>query len=334
MSDNENIILHLPIHSDQLLNNEFGETKLFEYDPDISVPKPYEEAVHSHPFSNNNSAPYPFDKENIEINEKIEEKDNKFDDNTDNSSEDNVLEEKSYRKINLKYEDDNILSDNKENNEIMASVREDNYFQIKLNNSGPSLNVKNTMVQFKETNNRKTWPENTNIHCWWCCSPFNNTPFALPVKKNDNHYSVIGCFCSPECCASWNFNDDNENKWERYSLLNMVYSRIFDNIEISIKTAPPRESLKMFGGQLTIEEFRKNSCNYNKNYSIVLPPMVSLIPQLEESISDTFYTKKKTFIPVDRDRIDKANSELKLRRSKPLSDTRNTLENCMKLKYL
>ena len=106
-SDNENIILHLPIHSSQLINNEFVEKKLLEYNPNISVPTPYEEVVHSHPFSNNNSAPYPFDQhENIEEESSIEDEDE--DDNTTYSTteenSENDSQDNTYRKLCLQYE--------------------------------------------------------------------------------------------------------------------------------------------------------------------------------------------------------------------------------------
>ena len=49
----------------------------------------------------------------------------------------------------------------------------------------------------------------------------------------------------------------------------MVYRKVFDNKQINIKLAAPRQSLKIFGGTLTIEEFRKNNSNYNKNTSYI-----------------------------------------------------------------
>ena len=48
----------------------------------------------------------------------------------------------------------------------------------------------------------------------------------------------------------------------------------------------------------------------------------------------TAASKKKHFVPLDRDRINKANNDLRLRRTKPLPDSKNTLESCMDLKYV
>lgn len=336
-NDNENIILHLPIHSSQLMNNEFVEKTLLEYNPDISVPKPYEEVVHSHPFSNNNSAPYPFDKQEKLIEESSideEEEDSESYSSSDNDSNETDSQENKYKKMSLLYDEKNIFYPEEENN-VMACNYEENNLKIRMNNNISNQNSKQTMLQFKEANNRNKWPESTNINCWWCCSPFTNMPCALPINRKNDTYTVVGCFCSPECAAAWNFdNSENEDKWEKYSLLNMLYNKTFENININIKLAAPRQFLKIFGGHQTIEEFRKNNINYNKLFKLVMPPMVSQIPQVEEISNTSFYNKSKTFIPIDKERIDKANKDLKLKRSKPLSDKRNTLENCMNLKYL
>ena len=64
-----------------------------------------------------------------------------------------------------------------------------------------------------------------------------------------------------------------------------------------------------------------------------MPPIVSVIPIMED-ININYSQKKNSYIPVDKERIQKANEELRLKRSKPLSDKRNTLESCMRLKYL
>ena len=55
--------------------------------------------------------------------------------------------------------------------------------------------------------------------------------------------------------------------WERYSLLNHLYSQIYDTPDLTVKLAPPRQSLKIFGGKLTIDEFRDCNTDYLKNYA-------------------------------------------------------------------
>ena len=190
------------------------------------------------------------------------------------------------------------------------------------------------LLEYNESNKNKVWPNTIKIDCLWCCYPFNNFPFALPIKYINDKFFVFGNFCSPECAAAYNFesNEESDEIWDRYSLLNILYKKDIDGMEVTIKLAPPRLTLRKFGGKLSIDEFRSCNLEYNKDYKITLPPMISIIPSMEESNYEM--VKKKRFVPLDRDRINKANEELRLKRKKPLPDARNTLESCMRLRYV
>jgi len=180
-------------------------------------------------------------------------------------------------------------------------------------------------LEYNEYNKKQEWPTNINIDCLWCCHQFDNFPFGIPIRKIDKVYNMFGNFCSAECAAAHNFDNNNSyESYERYSLLNSIYS-----LEKDIKLAGPRLSLKKFGGQLTINEFRKNNTVYNKNYKLLLPPMISLIPVIEEvNVLDCKMDVSKEQLFNLKD------NELKLKRSKPLPDSYNTLENCMNLKLV
>ena len=112
----------------------------------------------------------------------------------------------------------------------------------------------------------------------------------------------------------------------------MLYKRFNEDSQIPIKLAPPKLCLRIFGGNLSIEEFRQNCSNYYQEFTTISPPMISIIPQIEEN-QVNFGASKKKYIPLDQERIEKANEVLKLQRKKPLSETHNTLEQCMKLSY-
>lgn len=106
--------------------------------------------------------------------------------------------------------------------------------------------------------------------CMWCCHPFSNSKYHLPLQKKSEEYIVHGAFCSIQCAAAYNFHDIVEfgDVWERYSLLHALYCDGTSDTTISL--APSRLSLKLFGGELTIEEFRKNM---NTKYHISLSPI-------------------------------------------------------------
>ena len=173
---------------------------------------------------------------------------------------------------------------------------------------------------------------NTNHCCWWCCHRFTNNPIGIPIKYVDNQFNVYGNFCSFNCALTYNFYSDSANKWDRSSLLHLLYKKFYGLKESSIAYAPEREFLKMFGGYMTIDEFR-NSKTQDSTYKVTYPPITSIIAQLEETKivnNGNNIKSKNVIIPVDDIRIQKASNQLKLKRSKPMVE-KNTLEQCMQL---
>lgn len=186
-------------------------------------------------------------------------------------------------------------------------------------------------IDFIDSHKNNKWPKKTNIDCLWCCHSFNNTPVGIPIKKEDNAYTMFGCFCSPNCAAAYNFDSKYTSNeiWERYSLLNILYG----SMEEPIKIAPPRLSLKKFGGKFTIEEFRESCKNKNYDYELIMPPLRSIIPTLEEVNIDA---DENHIVTTDNNDIllQRKSQQLRLKRTKPLPNSQNTLETCMKLRYL
>ena len=52
---------------------------------------------------------------------------------------------------------------------------------------------KDVMWQFEECNKKKLFPKKTNIHCFWCCNPFDTVPCFLPYSYSKNVFKVFGC---------------------------------------------------------------------------------------------------------------------------------------------
>jgi len=117
------------------------------------------------------------------------------------------------------------------------------------------------------------------ISCWWCTYNFENLACGIPIKYEENKFHVKGYFCSFNCALSYNQNENIDYliKQERSALLNLLYNRM-DPSCFEVKKAPRKECLKKYGGILTIEDFRKN----NKIYKLTYPPILPLIPELEE----------------------------------------------------
>jgi len=193
-------------------------------------------------------------------------------------------------------------------------------------------NLRNIMYQFINSNTEKKWPESTNIHCWWCCHAFNDMPCALPEYCNKEKFYVYGCFCSFNCTAAYNFSKNDENMWERYTLLNLMYKKLFNSQFVKISCSPPRETLKIFGGYLSIEEFRENCLKNDKTYILIKPPLISIIPKIEENMN--YKSNKINNLQVNENILNKTHNSLKLKRNKPITNPNNTLQSFMDLKII
>lgn len=193
------------------------------------------------------------------------------------------------------------------------------------------LKVIDVLKDFEEKNKNNEWPLHTSVSCYWCCHRFNNPPIGIPINLTNETFEVYGCFCSTNCAAAYNFNEhlNQDEAWERYQLLNLMSRRMGDSP--NVKPAPPRLSLKTFGGHLDIDGFRaytKGSKFINVNF----PPMTSVTQQLEE-ISDYELYSECRYIPVDNDRINKYKEKISFRRNKPLIDTKKSIESTMNLRF-
>ena len=186
------------------------------------------------------------------------------------------------------------------------------------------------LIDFIDAYKNNTWPEKTNIDCLWCCHSFTNRPVGIPIKKENDTYYMFGCFCSPNCAAAYNFDSKYQTNeiWERYSMLNMIYGSMNEPIKI----APPRLSLKKFGGKFTIDEFRETSEDKYNDYELIIPPLRSIIPTLEEVTIEN--SDKYNAYNDNKELLQKKAQQLRLQRTKPLPNFQNTLETCMNLRYL
>lgn len=149
--------------------------------------------------------------------------------------------------------------------------------------------IHNIMMEFTNFNEKKFLQ--TKTCCWHCCHSFKSMPCGIPINYEKNLFYVKGIFCSFNCALTYNNNSkENENIiQERESLIYLLYKKINNVKNIDLKYAPEKEVLEMFGGKLTIEEFREN----NSTYNIIFPPIVFLIPQLEETKKNIILEKKK-----------------------------------------
>jgi hypothetical protein len=205
------------------------------------------------------------------------------DTNSTNDDEDDIILELSIsqNKIN------NIINNDKNDNKIIEPTPYENisYFTNDVEN----ISCDN---EFYHNNNFINKNDNKSC-CFWCCHSIDNNIYGMPYNYdtiNDTFY-IIGSFCSLQCANAYNFsiNSGSDKVWEINSWIQMIGKRC--GITNIIRPAPSRYLLKMFGGNLSIDEFREAHLNNNKTYVLNIPPMISINPT--NDIINTSYLNKK-----------------------------------------
>ena len=184
-------------------------------------------------------------------------------------------------------DDDNEISGKDNNKEIWRKLK-----QLEHN-----LHINNV-------NNKKS-------ACFWCTCDFDNPPVYIPKHFINNTYNVYGCFCSPECGVAHLMHEpiDSSTKFERYHLLNHIYSKIYD-YKKNVKPAPnPYYMLDKFYGNLSIQEYRSLLRN-ERLFLIVDKPLTRILPELHED-NDEFILNNK-IIPSNNYQL-----KSRLQRKKP-----------------
>ena len=119
--------------------------------------------------------------------------------------------------------------------------------------------------------------------CFWCTCEFDNPACYIPKYEMDEEIHGYGSFCRPECATAYLMkeNIDDSTKFERYHLLNKIYSKIYD-YKKNIKPAPnPYYLLDKFYGNLSIQEYRK-LLKTEHMLLVIEKPMTRILPELHE----------------------------------------------------
>jgi hypothetical protein len=201
-------------------------------------------------------------------------------------------------------------------NNIKAVVQNNYTIQEKPNTYNKQIEcVENDAVydydddvkQNKENDIREVWKKlkvlEYNLHtnnisdkksaCFWCTYEFDNPPIYIPKHHIKESYQVYGCFCSPECATAYLMeeNIDSSSKFERYHLINHIYSKIYD-YKKNIKPAPnPYYMLEKYYGNLNIQEYRALLKN-DRLFLVVDKPLTRILPELHEDNDDFIINNK------------------------------------------
>jgi hypothetical protein len=125
--------------------------------------------------------------------------------------------------------------------------------------------------------------------CFWCTYDFDNAPCYIPKYEMDGTIYGYGSFCRPECAVAHLMKEsiDDSTKFDRYHLLNQIYSKVYD-CKKNIKPAPdPHYLLDKFYGNLTIQEYRK-LLKTEHLLLVIDKPLTRILPELHEDNDDAF----------------------------------------------
>lgn len=296
--DLDNPILFLDLKPEDIeeIEKSFFEYDVSDYKPEISEPSPFDPDDEGfHPLGGQPKTMI----QNQEL--EIKELDNK-----ENLEDENLEDEKAEMANFL-----SSKSDSSVRREIPSTmVRYQKYTPM--------------MKHYMETNLRENWPSSIEYNCLWDYHSFDGTPWGIPYKYENDKFYARPNFCSPGCAAAYLFQHyDDDDVWEKYSLLNMLFQKVVKDPNKNVIPAPTPECLKSSGGFLDLDEFRNIAWQGNREFVIQMPPMVAITPTAKLQDSNRSYSEHME--PIYKKRLTEACDELRYKRNKPLTDRNNSL---------
>jgi hypothetical protein len=129
--------------------------------------------------------------------------------------------------------------------------------------------------------------------CFWDTCDFDNPPIYIPKHYINGTYHVYGCFCSPECAVAYLMKEDIDRsaKFERYQLLNDLYSKIYGHKKGIPEASDPRYLLDKYLGNLSIKEYR-TLLRSGKMFLVIDKPLTRVFSELHEDTDDFILNNK------------------------------------------
>lgn len=159
----------------------------------------------------------------------------------------------------------------------------------------------------KNTNEKNT-TFNTVKKCMWDCNEFDWQPFGIPLLKGD---TCTGIYCSFECAVAslFNTNTTYHDKWHIYYRINKEADKYN---QAPIRSAPPRELLQDFGGNMTIDEFRNKYTQSSNNVQHVFHyPMIHVNKDVENVNCINEKRNPKLFQKETRNQISESDKHIR-----------------------
>lgn len=249
-----------------------------------------------------------------------------FIEKNDNEQSEDTLRDLYEERIKFRESQDKALIDKLEL--LKLSVKDEDFINEQLHPS--TSNKEQARVTSQEANRKRGyfhilhkfvqdgWLEKTDVCCWWCCHDFDSIPVGLPIHYDSitRKFRVKGVFCSFACMIA--YKNSVPTRQVDY-LIKFLYQQLTsESLATKLEPAPPRCTLKMFGGELTIDEFR-NSTKEHKIYRMVEYPMIVSRDYIKEvDIANVKNANSKLFddssfkkvVSLDEKRVEDAKQRL------------------------
>jgi hypothetical protein len=128
-----------------------------------------------------------------------------------------------------------------------------------LNTLQRQFEAKPVHIQHNLYESGAKWPTRTDVWCFHCAHPFATMPVPLVSRYDYERRQAVcfGNFCSPNCGRAY----AQEHRPLSWSQAMIFYTKMLSEcfgipVDTPGRAAWPKERLKVFGGDLTIEEFR------------------------------------------------------------------------------
>lgn len=161
-------------------------------------------------------------------------------------------------------------------NPIFETINNDLIVKLQLTNLEKSFN--NDIIN--DISNLEV--KNTSYLCWNCSEPLNNSIYSIPLIYKNKIFYVYGDFCCLECGLRYARDNFDSNKYLEILTYTNLYNKEMYNNDDSINIAPHRLMLKKFGGNLTIDEYKKDNIKYGKN-TLTIPIGTQLYHTFDEN---------------------------------------------------
>ena len=161
-------------------------------------------------------------------------------------------------------------------NKCLSKVSEDEVDNISMKDINQKL--KSLKIQYYKNLDSQYKPA-----CFWCTYDYDNPVCYIPKYEIDDEIFGYGSFCRPECAAAYLLkeNIDDSTKFERYHLLNRVYSKVYEFKNNILPAPDPHYLLDKFYGNMSIKEYRKLMKTEHMLLTIE-KPMTRILPELHE----------------------------------------------------